>query len=94
MHEVTTTSLEKLQANQGRSQDFLPGGAKLYIRMFVIIYKYVVYKMIKLKIYNNISKLKFLYKICLICYKHISIFFFKNKINLASPIKGMLNIDP
>ena len=78
MHEVTTTYLEKLQANQGRSQDFLPGGAKLYIRMFVIIYKYVVYKMIKLKIYNNISKLKFLYKICLICYKLVSIFL-KNK---------------
>ena len=49
--------------------------------------------MIKYKKYNNISKFKFVYKICLICYKHVSIFF-KNKINLASPIKGMLNVDP
>ena len=35
---------------QGRSQDFLLGEAKLHTRMFVIIHKYVVCKMIKFKI--------------------------------------------
>ena len=47
---------------QGRSQDLLLGGDGLYIYTVVIIYKYTVYKMIKIKNIIIISGLKSLYK--------------------------------